>query len=158
MTSAEAIPSALPAGPDAVLAARLCHDCAAAVPVNGVSLAVVTDDGHQGVLAASDRAARLVEDVQFTLGLGPCVDASRLGIPILLPDLAQSVARRWPGFGPPALEAGVGALFAFPVRADGTSLGVLSLYRNLSGPLQDDELAAALAYAESAVAVLKPPG
>ena len=42
-----------------------------------------------------------------------------------------------------------------PAVQDGeTRLGVLSLYRNLGGPLQDDELATALAHAKAAVVVL----
>jgi hypothetical protein len=117
-------------------------------------LALMTDSGHQGVIAASDRSARLVEDLQFTLGEGPCLDASRSRVPVLLPDLARTAASRWPGFGPAALDAGIAAIFALPVQVGAIRLGVLDLYRNISGPLEDDDLAQALAYADAALVTL----
>ena len=114
----------------------------------------MTDSGHQGVLAASDHPARLIEDLQFSLGEGPCLDASRSRMPVLLPDLARTAATRWPGFGPAALDAGIAAIFALPVQVGAIRLGALDLYRNITGPLEDDELGQALAYADAAVVAL----
>jgi hypothetical protein len=136
------------------LPALLCEDCAAAIPVNGVGLALMTDAGHQGVIAASDASARLMEDLQFGLGEGPCRDASLGRVPILLPDLARTAAGRWPAFGPAVLEAGIAAIFAFPLQVGAIRLGILDLYRDTTGPLDDDQLAEALVYADAAVAVL----
>lgn len=132
----------------------LCEDCAAAVPVAGVGLALMSDTGHQGVIAATDGPARLMEDLQFALGEGPCLDASRDHKPVLLPDLARTVVTRWPSFGPAVLDAGVAAIFAFPLHVGAIRLGILDLYRDVSGPLDDDQLAAALAYADAAVIIL----
>jgi hypothetical protein len=84
---------------------RLCQDCQASLPVDGVGLALMTDAGHQGVVAATDGSATLMEDLQFTLGEGPCMDASRERRPFLQPDLARTARNRWPGFGPAVLEA-----------------------------------------------------
>jgi hypothetical protein len=155
MTSVEGILSALSDGSrEGTPPALLCEDCAAAIPVSGVGLALMTDSGHQGVLAASDGSARLVEDLQFALGEGPCLDASRSRMPVLLPDLARTAAIRWPGFGPAALDAGIAAIFALPVQVGAIRLGVLDLYRTITGPLEDDELARALAYADAALVTL----
>jgi hypothetical protein len=155
MTSVEGILSALSDGSrDGAVHALLCEDCAAAIPVNGVGLALMTDSGHQGVLAASDRSARLVEDLQFELGEGPCLDASRSRMPVLLPDLARTAESRWPAFGPAALDAGIAAIFALPLHVGAIRLGALDLYRNITGPLEDDQLAQALTYADAATVTL----
>jgi hypothetical protein len=155
VTSVERIlSSVMDASRGGALPTLLCEDCAAAIPVSGVGLALMTDSGHQGVLAASDRSARLVEDLQFELGEGPCLDASRSRMPVLLPDLARTAASRWPGFGPAALDAGIAAIFALPLQVGAIRLGTLSLYRNVTGPLEDDQLAQALAYADAAIVTL----
>jgi hypothetical protein len=133
---------------------RLCEDCAAAVPVTGVGLALMTESGHQGVIAATDGSARLMEDLQFALGEGPCVDASRSRMPVLIPDLARSAMSRWPGFVPAVLDAGIAAIFALPLHVGAIQLGILDLYRDVSGPLEDHQLAEALVYAEAAVVLL----
>ncbi|MCU1617040.1 MAG: hypothetical protein JWO98_4580, partial [Frankiales bacterium] len=67
--------------------------CARTLPVSGVGLALMTDDGPAGTVAASDSGARQLEELQFTLGQGPCVDASRTGRPVLAPDFAPTSSR-----------------------------------------------------------------
>jgi len=148
---------------DGSLPELLCRRCADALPVSGVGMALMTERDHQGVVAATDGPSRAMEDLQFALGEGPCLDASRDGRPVLLPDVADSAAR-WPGFVPAVLNAGVGAVFALPLQVGGIRLGVLDLYRETPGRLTDGELARALLYADAAVVVLlhlqgqMPPG
>jgi hypothetical protein len=142
----------VPGGPS--LPQRLVEACATALPVTGVGLIVMTDEGPGAMLAATDGAARVMEQLQFTLGEGPCVDASRQRRPVLQPDLSGTAPKQWPGFAAGALEAGIRAIFAFPLQVGGIRIGVLDLYRDSSGTLQDDELAEALAFADAAVTVL----
>jgi len=66
------------------------------------------------------------------------------------PDLADPVTRRWPAFTPPALQAGVRAIFGFPLRVGSVRLGALNLYRDRSGPLSGDQHADALVVADVA--------
>lgn len=133
---------------------RLCRDCQAALPVNGVGMALMNDAGHQGVVAATDGPASLMEDLQFTLGEGPCLDASRDRRPVLQPDLARTAGTRWPQFGPAVLGSGIAAIFAFPLQIGAIRLGILDLYRATPGNLEAEQLADALAYAEAAVSIL----
>lgn len=133
---------------------RLCQDCAEALPINGVGLALMNDAGHQGVIAATNGSATLMEDLQFTLGEGPCVDASRNRRPVLQSDLAQTAGTRWPGYGPAVLDAGIAAIFAFPLQVGAIRLGILDLYRETPGYLDAEQLADALAYADAAVVIL----
>jgi len=128
--------------------------CAPTLPVSGVGLALMTDDGPAGIIAATDGAAMELEELQFTLGEGPCVDASQTGRPVLQPDLARTAPLRWPGFAGGALDAGVRAVFAFPLRVGAIRVGVLDLYRDRAGPLSTDELAEALSFADAATLLL----
>ncbi len=135
-------------------AEQLCHRCADALPITGVGLALMNDSGHQGVIAATDGVAREMEDLQFALGEGPCVDASLHRRPVLQPDLVQHAGRVWPRYGPAVLEAGVAAIFSFPLQVGAIRLGILDLYRESPGQLSDGELSDALVYADAATVVL----
>jgi GAF domain-containing protein len=133
---------------------RLVVACAQALPVTGVGLALMSGGGSAGTVAITDGVAGTMEDLQFTLGEGPCIECSSTGRPILQPDLARTGPGRWPGFSAGALEAGIRAIFAFPLRMGGISLGVLDLYRDTVGELSDAELTEALSFADAATAML----
>lgn len=132
----------------------LCTACMDAVPVSGVGIALMTDAGHEGVVAATDGTAALMEDLQFTLGEGPCIDASQDRRPVLQPQLQGTGADRWPMFGPAMLDAKVAAIFAFPLQVGAIRLGVMDLYRLTAGGLDDEQLAEALAFADAATILL----
>ncbi|GAA1140137.1 GAF domain-containing protein [Kribbella jejuensis] len=142
------------AGGTAGLPERLCRACVVAIPVTGVGLALLTAAGHGGTITATDGPAAVMEDLQATLGEGPCVDASSDGRPVLQPDLAATGASRWPGFTAAALETGIAAVFAFPLQVGAIRLGTLDLYRDTTGPLDSPQLAGALAFAEAATTIL----
>jgi hypothetical protein len=152
---AEILRAAWAESPDGTgLPTSLAAACVRSLPVSGVGLALMTDDGPAGIIAATDGAAMELEELQFTLGEGPCVDASQTGRPVLQPDLARTAPLRWPAFAGGALEAGVRALFAFPLRVGAIRVGVLDLYRDRAGPLSTDELAEALSFADAATLLL----
>ncbi len=133
---------------------RLVSACARALPVTGAALMLMTDAGPAGTVAVTDPTASTMEELQFTLGEGPCVESSGTGRPVLQSDLARTGPARWPGFSAAALEAGIGAVFALPLRVGAIRLGVLDLYRDAVGRLSADELADALSYADAATAIL----
>ena len=152
---AEILTAAWEASPDGLaLPAELVHGCSRALPVSGVGLALMTDRGPAGTVAATDGAALELEDLQFTLGEGPCVDASQTGRPVLQPDLAATGPRRWPAFAGGALAAGVAAIFALPLRVGAIRVGVLDLYRATPGSLTPVQLREALAFADAATLLL----
>lgn len=137
------------------LPSRLCAACLSALPVSGVGAALMTADGPSGiVLAATDERARQLEELQFTLGEGPCVEASGGGWPVLEPDLTAAGTPRWPRFGAAVLAAGVRAVFAFPLRVGAIQVGVLDLYRDTPAPLTTADLTEALAFADAATEVV----
>ena len=129
-------------------ASRLCEVCPGITGVNGAGVMLMSGDMPRGSLCASDGVSKLIEDLQYTLGEGPCVDAYQLDTVVAEPDLAEPVARRWVAFTPPALEAGVRAVFGFPLRVGTVRLGALNLYRDQPGPLTADQHADALVMAD----------
>jgi GAF domain/ANTAR domain len=148
-----------PASPDAGdgVARFLQRLCAAAVPAlgaSGVGLSVMAEEEVRGLTAASDPAAERIEELQFMLGEGPCIDAFAARRPVLVPDLADGPMSRWPAYAPAAYDGGVRAVFAFPLQVGAGRLGVLDVFRARPGPLSADELAQALTFAEVAVNTL----
>jgi hypothetical protein len=137
-------------GGDAWSSARLCAVCPRIVGVDGAGVMLMSGDMPRGSLCTTNEVSQLIEELQYTLGEGPCVDAYRLDRAVAEPNLADPVARRWPAFTPPALEAGVRAVFGFPLRVGTVRLGALNLYRDWSGPLGDDQHADALVVADVA--------
>jgi hypothetical protein len=124
----------------------LCDVCQDITAVSGVGIMLRTGDVPHGSVGMTNTVSALIEELQFTLGEGPCIDAYNLKQAIVEPDLAGP-SRRWPGFTPPVLEAGARAVFAFPLNVGAVSMGSLDLYRDRSGVLADDQHADAVMFA-----------
>ncbi len=117
---------------------------------------MVTTSGNHGVVCATDEVSAKIEDLQLTLGEGPCIDSVRDGSPVLISDLGARdfSVERWPAFLEGAGAAGVRAVFAFPLRIGAISVGAMDLYRDEPGDLAADELPAALMAADAAAHAL----
>jgi hypothetical protein len=55
--------------------ARLCGAGAGIVGVNGAGVMLMSGDIPRGSLCTTDEVSQLIEELQYTLGEGPCVDA-----------------------------------------------------------------------------------
>lgn len=122
----------------AELPRRVCEACRDALPVDGVGLSLMDDDivGGCTLLGASDPIGTHIEELQFSLGEGPCTSAFRDHQPVFVPDLAAAEATvRWPMFTHAVAALGVSAIFAFPLQLGASSLGVLDCHRSRPGPL-----------------------
>jgi hypothetical protein len=143
------------------LVARLERLCLVAVDELGVSGAGVTVmasvpgglAGHRDQIYATGDLARRLEDLQLTAGEGPCLDALRDGVPVLVADLVAAPGR-WLGFGPEAVAVGAAAVFSLPLQVGAVRLGTLDLHRDTVGGLEGDRLADALLLAGLATEVL----
>ena len=138
---------------------RICASAATLLPVNGAGLSLIGGvRGHRILVHGTDPTAQRLEDLQLTLGVGPCVESVQQGGPVLVPDLATQSDARWPGFVGPALDAGVRAMFAFPLQIGAVRIGARDLYRDETGGLDDDQLADALVFTDlAATALLDSP-
>ena len=127
--------------------ADLCATCVRRSGVDGGGVSVMTSSGTGVVMYATDAISSTIEDLQLTLGEGPCVDAAASGFPALIADLSDpsvGIGRRWPLFQDEASRIGVAAVFAFPIRIGAIGLGTLDLFRQSPGPLLDPQLTQAL--------------
>jgi GAF domain-containing protein len=131
-------------------ARRLCSVCAEVTSMSGAGIMLLSGDTPQGSVCTTDAVSALIEELQFVLGEGPCVDAHRQGVPIAEPDLAHPQTPRWVEFARSAVAAGARAVFGFPVAVGDTYIGALNLYRDRPGPLTDDQHADALVAADVA--------
>jgi hypothetical protein len=133
---------------------RICGAATLTLSATVVAVSVLATGGARGVSAISGTGDRRLEELQFLLGEGPCVDALATRRPVLVPDLVDGAAARWPAYAPAAYECGARAVFAFPLQIGAARLGMLEFFREESGPLSTSEILHALTYAEIAVKAL----
>ncbi|RRQ29180.1 ANTAR domain-containing protein [Rhodococcus sp. Eu-32] len=133
--------------PDASVAesriVEISERCLTEVGVDGVAVAVLTDDAaNRDLLHATSNDAARIDELQFTTGEGPCLRAFVRGEPELHANI-QDDAASWPTFASELGELGVHSVFAFPLLDGGAKLGVLEMYRRESRPLTAEQYAAA---------------
>jgi hypothetical protein len=128
----------------------LCVSSAAVAGVDGAGVVLILHGRALGTVCSSDPITDVVEELQYTLGEGPCVEAFATRAPVLIPDLAANDVVRWSGFRAGALAAGVQAAFGFPMLVGSVCIGALNLYQLRTGALSDEQVADALAVAHVA--------
>jgi len=141
---------------DHTLAGRICQACVDGLDVDGAAISLLTASSSRETLWATDATAELLEDLQFTLDEGACMEAATTGRVVLVPDLHHDTrTARWPIFAAAVAEqTPVRALFALPLQWGAVNLGVLDLYRVAPGALGDAQCRDALAAADTAALML----
>jgi GAF domain-containing protein/ANTAR domain-containing protein len=139
-----------------VLAGRICRACVDGLDVDGAAISLLTASESRETLWATDPIAERLEELQFTLNEGACMEAAKSGNPVLVGDLRHSTdTAQWPLFAAAVIEGtGVGAVFALPLQWGAVNLGVLDMYRLRPGPMADAELRDALSAADTAALML----
>lgn len=136
--------------PNGLRTSHLCDVCAEVTNMTGAGIMLMSGNDPRGSLCTTNDVSHLIEELQYTLGEGPCVDAYHLDRPVLEPDLVDPEIPRWLAFAPPAIAAGVRAIFGFPLQVGAVRLGALNLYCDLPGGLSSDQHADALVMADVA--------
>ena len=91
-----------------------------------VSITLIAGRDNYQTLGATDAVAQRLDELQYDLGEGPCVDAAdghdwyRSG--------AVSIDPRWPRWGSQAGDLGIGSLLSVRLVSGGTSIGALNFY------------------------------
>ena len=121
-----------PCGEDSLPHAReVCVACARTAGAARASVAVIVDQLRQTVCATDDVAAH-IDELQFSVGEGPCIEACRTGRPVVVTDLRQArgdAARRWPIFISALMEylerknAGIRSIVGLPLRVPASAYG-----------------------------------
>ncbi|WP_344606111.1 GAF and ANTAR domain-containing protein [Streptomyces glaucus] len=159
---------------DATKAARMVAEAAADVPaeevprrvcaavceglgMDGATLSLLTDTPSRQLLAASDDAALLLEEIQFTVLEGPCIGAARTGEPVAVDDLDGGLTP-WPLFGATMRERlpQVRSVYALPLFFGDYVLGTVDLLALRPHALDADALREASRVADAVTAALLP--
>ena len=81
---------------------RLCEACVELFDVDGAAISLVLDGAPTGTLGASGSKARLYDELQFTYGEGPCLEASL--DENIKHDSDLTIAPTWPRFAARLLD------------------------------------------------------
>lgn len=129
---------------------RICEASVAMLGVDHAAISVRSAPDRREPMWAGDAVAADLDDLRFTLGEGPCVEAFTNRAPVLVADLDDG-PHRWPVFADAARTRGVRAVFVLPLQVGAVAVGVLELSRDTPGMLSDGELAGALHAADAAL-------
>jgi hypothetical protein len=132
----------------------LCEACVTLFGIDAAAISLVFAGVTSGTLGSSGSAARAYDELQFTIGEGPCLDSVATRGPVLVADLTKPKTVRWPLYAPALLDYKIRSVFAVPVVLAGEYVGALDLFRFQPGELHDDQLAGAVIAAELASAPL----
>lgn len=129
---------------------RLCRACVTLLAVDAAAISLVFDGANAATLGSSGPLARIYDELQFTLGEGPCLESVARRAPVLVVDLANPNDARWPAYGPAMLAHQIRGVYAMPVLVAGEYVGALDLFSAEPGRLRTEQLAGAVAAAELA--------
>jgi GAF domain-containing protein len=93
---------------------------------DGASLSLLDANGEVHTPAATDGWTVGLDEAQYRLDEGPCLQAIETGEMVRVDDFAGET--RYPGFGPLAAAEHIGSCLSVPLDAGGTRLGGLNLY------------------------------
>jgi GAF domain-containing protein len=114
--------------------------------VDGTALMLVDRDQVLRNLAASDRRAAPLEELQAEHGEGPCVDAFDDKRPVWSDDLGRE--DRWPRFSAGAAGRRLLAVLASPIPYSDHAVGVLAVFAAAPHDWSEAEREAIVAYTE----------
>lgn len=118
---------------------------------DGAGVTWVVANRPTTVTAAGDFVRR-IDEIQYTLREGPCLEAYATQQLVLADDLQTE--QRWPRFTPAAMAHGLLALVAAPLTVRGNRLGALNVYALQAGVFDDTAVETAALFAEQAAIVL----
>ncbi|MFJ8804124.1 GAF and ANTAR domain-containing protein [Streptomyces sp. NPDC102487] len=113
---------------------RLCRLLEHSLPVDAVTMSLLTDTPARQMLGASNKMATAVEEIQFTVLEGPCIAAAASGEPVHLTDWTTG-SQQWPLFVSTLRERwpDIAAIHAFPMWFGDYCLGSVDFISRVPG-------------------------
>jgi ANTAR domain/GAF domain len=127
---------------------RLCEACVGLLDVEAAAVSLVFDGANMGTFGASGPRARMYDELQFTVGEGPCLDSVARRSPVMVVDLADPDERRWPGYGPAMISHQIRGVYAMPVVVAGEYVGALDFFRTVPEALAAEQIVGMVVAAE----------
>lgn len=109
--------------------------------------------GRATSVASTDAVAARLDDLQYELGQGPCVDAARDRQDCISDDLTTE--DRWPTWSSEAAVRGVRSVLSVPLETEQEPLGALNLYAGRAQVFDAAALDIAAIYAIHAASALE---
>ncbi len=119
---------------------RLCNACVDLLEVDGAAISLMREGAMHGTFGSSGELSRRLDELQFTFGEGPCLEAVRQCRQVLVDDLSDPRERRWPAFTEALLGSGVRAVAALPVTVAASPIGALDLFWHSTGSFGGDTM------------------
>ncbi len=92
----------------------------------GITVGPQDDARGAFTVASSDDFSLQLDELQYAEGKGPCMEALRTSVPVLVTDMAEDT--RWPHYLPRAVALGARSSLSYPLEHDGATIGALNLY------------------------------
>ncbi|MCW2683798.1 MAG: Response regulator receiver and and CheY domain [Blastococcus sp.] len=115
-------------------------------------ISYVTGRTHVEPRAATSELPRAVDELQQSLGQGPCLDAVWDQRIVRMDDASSE--QRWPEFARAAAGLGVGSMLSFQLFVVGDQLGALNLYARTAGAFDEESQEIGLLFASHAAVAL----
>ncbi len=109
-------------------------------------------DGKASTVTVAGDFVRRIDEIQYALDEGPCLQAYKTQELVLVESL--ELERRWPRFSPAALGHGLRGVVAVPLTAHGARLGALNIYSLRAWAMDEASAGTASLFAEQAAIVL----
>ena len=123
-----------------------------AVPAASTCGITLSENGHVITVASADALARLLDEQQYELDDGPCLEAMRTGTVVIADDLTSET--RWDGYPARAVAHGVRSVLSSPLLVDGPPIGALNLYAETAHAFDADSAGRAAQLTELAAATV----
>jgi GAF domain-containing protein len=99
---------------------------ARAVPAATTCGITLSQDGHVITVASADALARLLDEQQYELDHGPCLEALSTGQLVMADDLTEE--SRWPGYPARAVAHGIRTIHSSPLLVNDQPIGAINMY------------------------------
>jgi GAF domain-containing protein len=104
-------------------------------------------------VASSTPTARIMDELQFAYGDGPCLSAMRTGNTIYVADVAEEC--RWPEYARAVAACGVGSILGVPLQLEGDSSAALNIYSSAVHGFSAGDIARAELFGEHSSKILR---
>lgn len=106
-----------------------------AIPgADGAGLTLL-EPNHADVIVKSTDFVREIDDIQYSIGQGPCISAAQTGTTMRSGSLGGD--QRWPRFGPRAGRLGVHSVLSLPLVTPGGVVGAMNVYAHAKDAFDD---------------------
>ena len=105
------------------------------------------------IVSCSSARARVMDELQYAFGDGPCLSAMRTGTLVHVPDVASE--HRWPEYIRAVAGQGVGSILGVPLRLEGDSSAALNIYSSQAHGFTGEDIARAELFGEQSAKTLR---